>query len=195
VPRNSDPPDPPARRQRGFEAAGRILQPRIAAAGKGRGAGIERLIGQWREIAGEDLGAITTPLRIAHGREPGAGGLGATLTLAVRPALAPVVQMRLPALIARINAALGHKAVVRIRIVQDGPAARALAEAPRPFGPAPAAAAPAAAAPDPAAPDPAAAQAPADVPAAGVADAALRDALATLGRNIITRALKEGSRR
>lgn len=185
MPRNTDPPDPPARRQRGFEAAGRILQPRIAAAGKGRGAGIERLIGQWREIAGEDLGAITTPLRIAHGRDPGAGGLGATLTLAVRPALAPVVQMRLPALIARINAALGHRAVARIRIVQDGPAARALAEAPRPFDAAPAAAAP----------DPAAAQPAAFGPADGVADAALRDALATLGRNIITRALKEGSRR
>ncbi|MGA0778698.1 MAG: DUF721 domain-containing protein [Gemmobacter sp.] len=175
MPRTTDPPEPPARRQRGFEAAGRILQPRIAAAGKGRGAGIERLIAQWREIAGEDLGAITTPLRIARGRE--AGAEGATLTLAVRAALAPVVQMRLPALIARINAAFGHRAVARIRIVQDGPAAAAFAEAPRPFDPAPAA------------------PPPEGGPAEGIADAGLRDALATLGRNIITRALKEGSRR
>ncbi|MEY2955890.1 MAG: hypothetical protein RL123_618 [Pseudomonadota bacterium] len=177
MPRTTDPPEPPARRQRGFEAAGRILQPRIAAAGKGRGAGIERLIAQWREIAGEDLGAITTPLRIARGRDANAGAEGATLTLAVRPALAPVVQMRLPALIARINAAFGHRAVARIRIVQDGPAATAFAEAPRPFDPAPAA------------------PPPEGGPAEGIADAGLRDALATLGRNIITRALKEGSRR
>jgi hypothetical protein len=177
VPRTTDPPEPPARRQRGFEAAGRILQPRIAAAGKGRGAGIERLIAQWREIAGEDLGAITTPLRIARSREAGAGAEGATLTLAVRAALAPVVQMRLPALIARINAAFGHRAVARIRIVQDGPAAAAFAEAPRPFDPA------------------LAAPPPEGGPAEGIADAGLRDALATLGRNIITRALKEGSRR
>ncbi|MFZ8942834.1 MAG: DUF721 domain-containing protein [Gemmobacter sp.] len=179
MPRTTDPPEPPARRQRGFEAAGRILQPRIAAAGKGRGAGIERLIAQWREIAGEDLGAITTPLRIARGRDANAGaeGAGATLTLAVRAALAPVVQMRLPALIARINAAFGHRAVAQIRIVQDGPAAAAFAEAPRPFDPAPAA------------------PLPEGGPAEGIADAGLRDALATLGRNIITRALKEGSRR
>ncbi|MFM1862599.1 MAG: hypothetical protein RLZ26_1121 [Pseudomonadota bacterium] len=177
MPRTTDPPEPPARRQRGFEAAGRILQPRIAAAGKGRGAGIERLIAQWREIAGEDLGAITTPLRIARSREAGAGAEGATLTLAVRAALAPVVQMRLPALIARINAAFGHRAVARIRIVQDGPAAAAFAEAPRPFDPA------------------LAAPPPEGGPAEGIADAGLRDALATLGRNIITRALKEGSRR
>jgi hypothetical protein len=179
VPRTTDPPEPPARRQRGFEAAGRILQPRIAAAGKGRGAGIERLIAQWREIAGEDLGAITTPLRIARGRDTNAGaeGAGATLTLAVRAVLAPVVQMRLPALIARINAAFGHRAVARIRIVQDGPAAAAFAEAPRPFDPA------------------LAAPPPEGGPAEGIADAGLRDALATLGRNIITRALKEGSRR
>ncbi|MGA0828339.1 MAG: DUF721 domain-containing protein, partial [Gemmobacter sp.] len=99
------------------------------------------------------------------------------LTLAVRAALAPVVQMRLPALIARINAAFGHRAVARIRIVQDGPAAAAFAEAPRPFDPAPAA------------------PPPEGGPAEGIADAGLRDALATLGRNIITRALKEGSRR
>ncbi len=179
MPRTTDPPEPPARRQRGFEAAGRILQPRIAAAGKGRGAGIERLIAQWREIAGEDLGTITTPLRIARGRDSNAGeeGAGATLTLAVRAALAPVVQMRLPALIARINAAFGHRAVARIRIVQDGPAAAAFAEAPRPFDPA------------------LAAPPPEGGPAEGIADADLRDALATLGRNIITRALKEGSRR
>ena len=177
MPRTTDPPEPPARRQRGFEAAGRILQPRIAAAGKGRGAGIERLIAQWREIAGEDLGAITTPLRIARGCDSNAGAEGATLTLAVRPALAPVVQMRLPALIARINAAFGHRAVARIRIVQDGPAAAAFAEAPRPFDPA------------------LAAPPPEGGPAEGIADAGLRDALATLGRNIITRALKEGSRR
>lgn len=95
----------------------------------------------------------------------------------MRAALAPVVQMRLPALIARINAAFGHRAVARIRIVQDGPAAAAFAEAPRHFDPAPAA------------------PPPEGGPAEGIADAGLRDALATLGRNIITRALKEGSRR
>lgn len=172
MPRNTDPPDPPARRQRGFEAAGRILQPRIAAAGKGRGAGIDRLIGQWREIAGEDIAGMTAPLRLTHGRE----GMGATLTLSARPACAPIVQMRLPALLERINATFGHRAVARIRIVQDGPSPQALAEAPRAFEPPPADAA-------------------GDGLARGVGDAALRDALATLGRNIVTRARKEGSRR
>ena len=64
----------------------------------------------WAEIAGEDIAAITRPVKIGYGRE----GMGATLTLLVAPAHAPMVQMDLPRLKDRVNAAYGYNAIARI---------------------------------------------------------------------------------
>ena len=164
---------PPNRRQRGFEAAGHLAQGAITEGARKRGAMLVRLITHWGEIAGEDLGAITRPLRSSFGRD----GLGATLTLAAAPAMAPVIQMRLPDLVRRINAALGYAAVARIKLLQSD--AGAFAERPAVFDHAPTRTPP---------PPP-----PAEV--AQVTDPGLRAALETLARNVQTRTRNNGAPR
>jgi hypothetical protein len=78
------------------------------------------LIDAWEEIAGEELGEATRPVKIQWPRrasdddpfEP------ATLTLAADPSVAFVVQHETESLIAAINAFLGFVAIGRIRIMQ-----------------------------------------------------------------------------
>lgn len=166
------PPPPARRRMRGFEAASQLLADRIRKAGEGRGFAVSRLLTHWAEVAGEDLAAITRPVKVGWGRE----GFGATLSLLVAPAHAPMVQMQLPRLKDRVNACYGYAAVARIALTQTAPAG--FAEGQAGFTPAPKA---------PSRPDPAlearlnsmAAQS-----ADGVKDAALREAIALLARNI-----------
>lgn len=164
------------RRSSGFRTAAALLREQVRAAGARRGLPLMRLLAHWDEVAGAELAALTRPLRISHGRE----GMGGTLHLLVAPAAAPVVQMRLPELLARVNGACGHGAVVRIRPTQTAP--EGFAEGASPFAPAPARAA---AAPPP--PDPAA-EAAVAATAAGIANPRLRAALEGLGRTILARA-------
>jgi hypothetical protein len=106
------PPAPettPSRRMRGFEPAAQLLTQRIRAAGEARGFAVARLLTQWDQIAGPEMAAVTRPVKVHYGRE----GLGATLTLLVAPAHAPMVQMSLPRLIDRVNAAYGYAALDR----------------------------------------------------------------------------------
>jgi hypothetical protein len=117
---------PPPRRGRGFETAGGLLEARIRQAGEKRGLALVRLLGHWAEIAGADIAAATRPVRLGYGRD----GLGATLTLEVEPARAPIIEMRLPVLRERVNAALGHAAVARIRLSQAAGPATGFAEKP-----------------------------------------------------------------
>ena len=166
------PPRDPERRLRGFEAASGLLQSRIRAAGEKRGFATTRLLTQWAEIAGEQTAAITRPVKIGYGCE----GMGATLTLLVAPAHAPMVQMDLPRLKDRVNAVYGYAAIARISLTQT--AATGFAEGQAQFAPAPK--------PPPTAPDPAI-QAVAAAVAAPVHDTDLRAALAALGQNILTR--------
>jgi hypothetical protein len=123
---------PPPRRGRGFEVAGGLLEARIRQAGEKRGLVLMRLLGHWAEIAGADIAAATRPARLGYGRD----GLGATLTLEVEPARAPIIEMRLPVLRERINAALGHAAVARIRLSQAVAAGAGFAEPPARWKPA-----------------------------------------------------------
>ena len=163
------PLQPPARRLRGFEPAAGLLQQRIRKAGEARGFAVTRLLTGWAEIAGAEMARITRPVKVGYGRE----GMGATLTLLVSPAHAPMVQMDLPRLKDRVNAAYGYAAIARISLTQT--AATGFAEAQAAF----------AGAPDPA-PDPAL-QAEARAVAAPVRDDALRAALEALAQNILTR--------
>ena len=171
------PPQPPERRMRGFEAASGLLQARIRMAGEKRGFAVTRLLTQWPEIAGVEIARITRPVKIGYGRE----GLGATMTLLVAPAHAPMVQMDLPRLKDRVNAAYGYAAIARITLTQT--AAMGFAEGQAQFAPA---------AKTPRPPDPAIA-AEAKAVAAPVHDDTLREALAALAQNILTRRkAKEG---
>jgi hypothetical protein len=164
------------RRLRGFEAAGRLVQARIQRAGEKRGFAVARVPLHWDEIAGPELARITRPVKVGYGRE----GLGATLTVLVAPAHAPIVEMGRERLRARVNAAYGYNAIGRIVLVQT--AARGFAEAQAAFAAAPAAA------PAPAGGMQAGEVQAGAVPVEGVRDDGLRAALERLARNVAARA-------
>ena len=167
-------PDPsPQRRQRGFEAAGGLVKAPVRAVGETRGFAVARLLTHWAEVAGEDLAAKTRPVKIGYGK----GGMGATLTLLVKAAEAPMVQMALPHLKDRVNAVYGYAAVNHIHLTQT--AATGFAEGQADFAHGPKVVAPPA-------PDPAI-LAEAHAVAEGVEDPGLRAALEQLAQNILTR--------
>ena len=77
-----------------------------------RGFAQARLRALWPDIAGLEFAAICAPLKLARARGP-AGGL---LTLAVDGPHAPQLQLLLPLLRERVNAALGPGTVGRIQL-------------------------------------------------------------------------------
>lgn len=160
----------PTRRMRGFEPAAQLLTQRIRAAGESRGFAVARLLTHWDEIAGTDTARITRPVKVSYGRE----GFGATLTLLVASAHAPMVQMALPRLVEKVNAAYGYAAITRIALTQT--AASGFAEGQTPFS----------AAPKTPKADPAL-TAKATALAEPIQDQSLRQALEQLGQNILTR--------
>lgn len=167
------------RRGRGFEPASGLVRAQIRAAGEGRGFALTRLLTHWAEVAGADLAALTRPVKMTYAR---AGGLGASLSLLVQAAHAPMVQMELPRLKERVNAVYGYNAISRITLTQT--AATGFAEGQADFGGAPKAAA---------APDPAVLARAAET-AAPINDTALRSALERLAQNVLSRAKSsEGS--
>lgn len=167
-PRKSTEP-PPKRRNRGFQRTGGLLAKRIREAGESRGFAETRLLTQWAGVVGEQIATIAQPVKVGYGRK----GLGATLTLLVTGANAPMVQMQLPRIRERVNAAYGYAAISRIHITQTAPTG--FAETQAPFRPAPATLS--------------------ETDAARVAqtvspvqDATLKSALEQLGRNVFTKA-------
>jgi len=156
---------------RGFEPAFGLMAREVRQAGEARGFAVAKLLTHWEEVAGKDLAAVTRPVKVGYGRE----GFGATLTLLVRGAAAPVVEMQKEALRARVNAVYGYNAIARIHLTQT--AATGFAEGRAQFTPAPRA--------EPK-PDPAL-EAQAKVAAGGIGDDGLRAALERLGQNILTR--------
>src|SRR3990167_11197317 len=80
------------RRTRGLEAASGLLKDRVRVAGESRGFAVARLLTHWTEIAGEQMAAITRPVKVGYGRE----GMGATLTLLGQAAHAPVGERGVP---------------------------------------------------------------------------------------------------
>jgi hypothetical protein len=160
--------DKPARLSRGFVRAGGLIEPQLRTAAARRAYAQARLKALWPEIAGPEFAAICAPLKLARARGP-AGGL---LTLAVDGPHAPQLQLLLPLLRERVNAALGPGAVGRIQLTQ---AAHGFAEAPAPWR---------------AAPPAEGGEVPPEVEGAlsSIGDGALRDALETLARNVLSRA-------
>ena len=125
-------PTPSAdRRRRGFEPAFGLMKEPVRLAGETRGFAVARLLTHWAEVAGEDMARKTRPVKIGYGK----AGLGATLTLLVKGADAPMVQMALPVLQERVNAVYGYAAVHHIHLTQT--AATGFAEGQADFAPAP----------------------------------------------------------
>ena len=166
------PPSPsPEHRRRGFEPAFGLMKDAVRKAGETRGFAVARLLTHWPEVAGEEMARKTRPVKINYGK----GGMGATLTLLVKAAEAPMVQMALPVLKERVNAVYGYAAISHIHLTQT--AATGFAEGQAEFTPA----AKAAPKPDPQT------LARAHQAAEGVGDADLRAALEQLAQNILTR--------
>jgi len=118
-----------ARCGRGFARAGVLVQPQIRKAGEGRGFAVARLLTHWDEIVGQDTARLCRPVQVSYGQ----GGLGATLIVLARGAAGPMLQAQLPALRARVNACYGYNAIARIRITQT--AAEGFADPQAPFAP------------------------------------------------------------
>jgi hypothetical protein len=166
------------RRSRGFQAASGLLKERIRAAGEARGFAVTRLLTAWAEIVGEDLAAVTRPVKVGYAK----GGMGATLTLLTTSANGPMLQMQLPAIKEKVNACYGYAAISRIMVTQTAPSG--FAEGQAEFGHAPKKTAP---------PDPAI-KAEAHRAAEGVHDNALREALESLTENFLSRAKSKKGR-
>lgn len=122
------------------------------AAFKQRAPAAAQVLTDWQAIVGPALAAVTAPRRIQ----------GGTLVIACGGPIATELQHLSAELVARINAALGRKAVERLRFVQDLAAGRPAPPPKRPPSPA--------------------ACAEIDAAVTGVADDDLRAALARLGR-------------
>lgn len=154
-------------RRGGVRQVGALVDRAIRRAGETRGFSETKLLTRWAEFAGDDVAAICRPVKVRWPRS----GLGATLVVLTTGARAPELQMRLPALRERVNAAYGYAAIARIELTQTAPTG--FAEGQAEFAPRPAAPAPA--------PE---IDARARTDAAGVADPGLRAALERLSANV-----------
>lgn len=157
-------------RSRGFLRTGSVLAPSVRKVGESRGFAETRLLTHWAEIVGEDVAKIAQPIKVGYARK---GGLGATLTLLANGASAPLLQMQLPRIRERVNAAYGYNAISRIHITQTAPVG--FAEAQEPFEP-------------PVVSLSESETARVSRTVNGVDDAGLKSALENLGRNVLTKA-------
>jgi hypothetical protein len=147
--------------------AGRSLGKFMRTLDERFGQGSAGLSARWREIVGADVARRTEPVKLVKGR----GGGPSTLEIRVAGPSAAIIQHQAHEILARVNIFLGAEAVQKLRIVQ-GPLQRA---EPKPL--------------------PRRRQPPLDAAAEaslaeGLADAPegkLRDALMSLGRNVLRR--------
>lgn len=156
--------DKPARRMRGFVRAGGLIEPQMRTAAARRGFAQARLAALWPDIAGPEFAAICAPVKLARGRGPA----GSVLTLAVDGPHAPQLQLLLPLLRERVNAALGPGTVGRIQLTHSPAGLAAPPARPRPPRPAPPLGAHAAT-------------------ISSIGDGELRSALEILARNVLSR--------
>lgn len=159
-----------ARTTRGFKPAAGLLASQIRHVGESRGFAMTKLLTHWADIVGADMAAQTRPVKVGFGRE----GLGASLTILVQGAAAPMIEMQREKLRAAVNAIYGYAAISRIILTQT--ASTGFAEGQAEFALARKTAAPKAP------PAPVMARAAAD--AAPIQDAGLRRALETLAQNV-----------
>jgi hypothetical protein len=106
----------PRRRMRGFEAAAQLVANRVRVVGEQRGFAVARLLTNWAEVVGPEIAAHARPVKISHGK-----GFGATLTLLVAGARAPMINMQLDQIRQKVNACYGFNAVSRISLTQTAP--------------------------------------------------------------------------
>lgn len=157
---------------KGFSRAITLMQTRIRKAGESRGFSVSRVLTHWPEVVGEDLAAQCRPVKVGYGR----GGLGATLTVLTRGAMAPMLDMQRERIREKVNACYGYNAIAKVVITQTAPTG--FAEGQASFAPA---RKPAPKGPDPKFTDRAKAA------AEGIQDDRLRAMIELLGANVMTK--------
>jgi hypothetical protein len=115
---------------RNFAARGiaGLLAPVVRPAFRRRAPAAAQLLADWAQLAGPELAARAAPVKFA----------GGTLTLACTGPAAMELQLLAPQVIARLNLALGHAMIERLRFIQQAPAsppARAAVLAAKPVTP------------------------------------------------------------
>lgn len=140
----------------------------MRTASETRGFAVSRLLTHWDDIIGADLCGMAKPIDITYGKS-----FGATLTLLVKGAEAPMVEMQKETIRERVNACYGYAAIQKVRLTQTAP--KGFAEDQTPFAGAPKKPAVSAAAREKAAQT-----------VETVGDSSLRDALERLGANVIS---------
>jgi len=160
------------RKSRGFRRVSTLVQDRIRNGGASRGFAVSRLLTHWADIVGKEAADCTRPVNVSYGK----GGMGATLTILVKGAMAPMLQMNEPKLREKVNACYGYNAISRIRFTQT--AAVGFAEGQAEFAPAPKMQANT--------PDPVAEAEARDL-SQGVSDPDLRELLKDLGTKVLSK--------
>lgn len=88
-----------------------VLAPITRPAFRRRAPAAAQLMADWPQLAGPELAARSAPIKFA----------GGTLTLGCTGPTAMELQLLEPQIIARLNLALGHAMVERVRFVQQSP--------------------------------------------------------------------------
>lgn len=158
---------------RGFARTSQLLKTRIRKASESRGFAESRLLTHWAEIVGQDIAAMARPVDVRYGRQ----GFGATLTLLTTGAMAPMLEMQKEKLREKVNAAYGYNAISRIRVTQTAPTGFSEGQVSFQHRPEKAA-------PPPPAPE---IVKESEAFAAPVGDEGLRQALESLGRNVLSK--------
>lgn len=106
-----DVPLPEAPRNYGVRGIAGLLAPVLRPAFKRRAPAAAALLADWPQLAGAELAARAAPVKFA----------GGTLTLACTAPTAMELQLTTPQIISRLNLALGHAMVERLRFIQQAP--------------------------------------------------------------------------
>ena len=163
------PSSSPKTRLSGFRHAGGVLSGRIRGAAESRGFSHAQIVTRWPEIVGPDIARIAEPVKVTYARQ----GVGATLVVLTKGAFGPELEMQKPRIREAVNAIYGYNAIARVQITQTA-GTTGFAEARAPFE----------AAPNPVTPAKSSAV---RATVAPIESENLRDALARLGQNIMSK--------
>ena len=100
---------------RGLLAASACAKDALRAAAGKRGIAEARLITHWPEIAGDKIASASRPVRV---KPPRGVALGGVLVLAVDGARASEIEHAIPQVIEKVNAYYGYGAVAEVKLTQ-----------------------------------------------------------------------------
>lgn len=113
---------------RGPRPFGAAIHRALAPILKEAGPAPETLASRWRDIVGQRIAEVTTPIRVARGKS------GNVLHLRVTSAAAPMIQHAAEHIMERVNLASGSK-IKTLRIVHTAPPPVLAAKGPRALSP------------------------------------------------------------